>query len=118
MNERILKKLAEVRDTMSTRREGRRIQLDEAIEEAGKTPFTREIQMTRIPPKCNFPVFTNIFDGTTCVVQHIKAYVRSLLQWEENNAVLCKYFPSSLSCEAFKWFEGLPTVRIRTFNHL
>ena len=54
--------------------------LDEAIEEAAKTPFTREVQLGGIPPKCNFPALTSIFDGTTCAIQHIKAYVRCMLQ--------------------------------------
>ncbi|XP_026437400.1 uncharacterized protein LOC113335589 [Papaver somniferum] len=103
---------------MTTRREGGRRQLDEAIEEAVKTPFARQIQMAGIPPKCSLPSFTNIFDGTTCAIQHIKAYVRSLLQWEDHDAVLCKYFPASLSGEALKWFEGLPTGTIKSFNHL
>ncbi|XP_026384571.1 uncharacterized protein LOC113280129 [Papaver somniferum] len=74
--------------------------------------------MAGIPPKCKLPTFTNIFDETTCAIQHIKAYVRTLLQWEYHDAVLCKYFPASLSGEALKWFEGLPTKTIRSFNHL
>ncbi|XP_026452422.1 uncharacterized protein LOC113352878 [Papaver somniferum] len=118
INEQILRELEEIREMMTTRREGGRRQLDKAIEEAGKNPFARQIQLTGIPPKCNLPVFTNIFDGKTCAVQRIKAYVRSLLQWEYHDAVLCKYFPSRLSGEALKWFEGLPPGTIRLFNHL
>ncbi|XP_026452217.1 uncharacterized protein LOC113352633 [Papaver somniferum] len=118
VNEQILREFVEMREMMTTRREGGRIQLDEEIEEAGKTPFARQIQMAGIPPKCNLPAFTNIFDGTTCAIQHIKAYVRTLLQWEDHDAFLYKYFPASLSREALKWFEGLPTGTIRSFNHL
>ncbi|XP_026385194.1 uncharacterized protein LOC113280829 [Papaver somniferum] len=118
MNKKILRELAEVRVMMTTRRDGGRRQLDEAIEEVGKTPFTRNIQIAGIPVKCVMPVFTNIFDGTTCAVQHIKAYRRFLLQWENNDAVLCKYFHASLTGEALKWFEGLPMETIRSFNHL
>ncbi|XP_026377652.1 uncharacterized protein LOC113271944 [Papaver somniferum] len=72
----------------------------------------------RLDAERSLPVFTNIFDGTTCAIQHIKAYVQSLLQWEDHDAVLCKYFSASLSGEALKWFEGLPTGIIRSFNHL
>ncbi|XP_026459984.1 uncharacterized protein LOC113360728 [Papaver somniferum] len=60
----------------------------------------------------------SMFDGSTCAVQHIKAYSRSLLQWEENDAVLCKYFPSRLTGEALQWFEGLPVGTIISFRHL
>ena len=92
--------------------------MDEAIEEAAKTPFTREVQLGGIPPKCNLPALTSIFDGTTCAIQHIKAYVRCMLQWENHDVVLCKYFASSLTGEALKWFEGLPKNTITSFNHL
>ncbi|XP_026429330.1 uncharacterized protein LOC113325349 [Papaver somniferum] len=118
VNEQILRELAEMREIMTTRREGARRQLDEAIEEAGKTPFAEEIQLAGIPPKCSLPAFTNIFDETTCAIQHIKAYVRSLLQWEDHDAVLCEYFPASLSGATLKWFDGLHTGTIRSFNHL
>ncbi|XP_026451643.1 uncharacterized protein LOC113351965 [Papaver somniferum] len=74
--------------------------------------------MAGVPTKCTLPVLTNIFDGTTCAVQHIKAYIISLLQWEDNDAVLCKYFPTSLTGEALQWFEGFPMGTIRSFNHL
>ncbi|XP_026440593.1 uncharacterized protein LOC113339561 [Papaver somniferum] len=118
MNEQILRELAEVREMMTAGRDGSRRQLDEAIEEAGKTPFARQIQLAVVPPKCSLPVLTNIFDGSTCVVQHVRTYSRSLLQWEENDAVLCKYFPASLTGEALQWFEGFPIVTIRSFHHL
>ncbi|XP_026432402.1 uncharacterized protein LOC113329787 [Papaver somniferum] len=103
---------------MTARRDGGRRQLDEAIEEAGKTPFARQIQLAAVPAKCTLPVFTNFFDGSTCAVQHIRAYSRSLLQWEENDVVLCKFFPASLAGEALQWFEGFPVGTIISFHHL
>ncbi|XP_026459190.1 uncharacterized protein LOC113359832 [Papaver somniferum] len=118
MSEEILRELVEMREMMTLRRDGGRRQLDEAIEEAGKTPFARQIQLAAVPAKCILPVFTNIFDGSTCEIHHIRAYSLSLLQWEENDAVLCKYFPASLTGEALQWFEGLPVGRIRSFHHL
>ncbi|XP_026432294.1 uncharacterized protein LOC113329658 [Papaver somniferum] len=96
--------------------EGRR-QLEEAIKEEAKTPFARYIQLVTIPTKCTLPTFHNIFDGSTCEVQHIKAYILGLLQWEDNDAVLCKYFPASLTGEALKWFDGFPVGSIRSFQH-
>ncbi|XP_026384547.1 uncharacterized protein LOC113280108 [Papaver somniferum] len=103
---------------MTAQRDGGRRQLDEAIEEAGKTPFARQIQLAEVPSKCTLPVFTDIFDESTCAVKHIRAYSRSLLQWKENDAVLCKYFPASLTGEALQWFEGFPIGTIRSFHHL
>ncbi|XP_026398987.1 uncharacterized protein LOC113294826 [Papaver somniferum] len=118
LSEEILKEMAELRKMMTTRRNGRRRQLEEAVEQAGKTPCTRKIEMEMIPHKYNLPVFTSIFDGSACVIQHVKAYTRSLLQWEKNDVVMCKYFDTSLAGEAMKWFEGLPVETIGSFHHL
>ncbi|XP_026395894.1 uncharacterized protein LOC113290512 [Papaver somniferum] len=110
--------MAELREMMTTRRNGGKRQLKKAVEEAGKTPFTRQIQRETIPYKCSLPVFTSIFDGSACAIQHVKAYTRSLLQWENNDAVMCKYFAASLAREALKWFEGIPVESIGSFHHL
>ncbi|XP_026379641.1 uncharacterized protein LOC113274479 [Papaver somniferum] len=118
MSEEILREMTELREMMTARKNSGRRQLEEAVEEAGKTPFARKIQIAIIPPKCNLHVFTSIFDGSTCAVQHIKAYSRSLLEYEENDAMLCKYFPASLTGEALQWFEGLLVGTIRSFRHL
>ncbi|XP_026415984.1 apical junction molecule-like [Papaver somniferum] len=88
MSENILREMAEIREMMMARKYDGRRNLDEAIEEAGQTP--RQKQLAIIPTKCCLPVFTNILDESTCAIQHIRAYSRSLLQWEENDAVLCK----------------------------
>ncbi|XP_026428162.1 uncharacterized protein LOC113324039 [Papaver somniferum] len=110
--------MAELREMMTTRRNGGKRKLEEAVEEAGKTPFTRQIQRVEIPSKCILPVFTSIFDGSACAIQHVKAYTRSLLQWENNDAVMCKYFAASLAGEDLKWFEGLAVESIGSFHHL
>ncbi|XP_026440503.1 uncharacterized protein LOC113339448 [Papaver somniferum] len=118
MSEEILRETAELREMIVVRKNGGRRQLEEAVEEAGKTPFARHVQTAIIPSKCTLPTFTHIFDGTTCAIQHVKAYNQSLLQWEGNDTVLCKYFPASLIGKALQWFEGLPVGTIRSFHHL
>ncbi|XP_026460988.1 uncharacterized protein LOC113362468 [Papaver somniferum] len=110
--------MAELREMMTAKINDGRRQLDEAVEEAGKTPFTKQIQRAVIPSKCSLPTFTSIFDGSACAIQHVKAYTRSLLQWENNDAVMSKYFATSLAGESLKWFEGLPIESIGSFHHL
>ncbi|XP_026430921.1 uncharacterized protein LOC113328042 [Papaver somniferum] len=103
---------------MTAKRIDGRRQQEEAVKEAGKTPFIKEIQRAPIPPKCSLPAFTSIFDGSACAIQHVKAYSRCSLQWENYDAVMCKYFAASLAGEALKWFEGLPVESIGSFHHL
>ncbi|XP_026430931.1 uncharacterized protein LOC113328055 [Papaver somniferum] len=64
------------------------------------------------------PTFPSIFDAYTYAVQHIRAYSLALLQYEDNDVVLCENFPASLTGEALKWFDGLPLGTIRSFQHL
>ncbi|XP_026420714.1 uncharacterized protein LOC113316782 [Papaver somniferum] len=110
--------MAELREMMTVKRNDGRKQLEEAVEEAGKNPFKKEIQRAPIPSKCSLPAFTSIFDGSACAIQHVKAYSRCLLQWENYDAVMCKYFSASLVGEDLKWFEGLPVESIGSFHHL
>lgn len=101
-----------------SRGRGSGVQLDEAIEEAKRSPFVFEIQYAKLPPKCTLPAFTSIFEGTGNVVHHIKCYTLSLLQWEINDEVLCKYFPGSLRGDALKWFDALPEASISSFSQI
>ncbi|XP_026384566.1 trichohyalin-like [Papaver somniferum] len=53
-SEDILKEMAELREMMTAKRNGGKRKLEEAVEEAGKTPFTKKIQREMIPSKCNY----------------------------------------------------------------
>ncbi|XP_026384600.1 uncharacterized protein LOC113280158 [Papaver somniferum] len=117
-NGEILREIKELRELMEKGKDGGRRQLQEAIEEASKIPFARRIQLVKIPTKFTLPTFASIFDGSTCAVQHIKAYNLALLQYEDNEAVLCKYFPASLTGEALKWFDRFSICSIRSLKHL
>ncbi|XP_026450959.1 uncharacterized protein LOC113351123 [Papaver somniferum] len=71
-----------------------------------------------IPEKCVLPTLPSIFSGSESGVQHLKKYTLSLMQWGQNDAVLCRYFPASLAGEALAWFYGLLERSISSFKHL
>ncbi|XP_026416663.1 uncharacterized protein LOC113312120 [Papaver somniferum] len=118
LNQEVLYELRDMRTLINNSRRGGKVQLAEAIEEANKSPFTYEIMYADIPEKCVFPTLPSIFSGSKSVVQHLKQYTLSLMQWGRNDAVLYRYFPASLAGEALVWFDGLPERSISSFKDL
>ncbi|XP_026377998.1 uncharacterized protein LOC113272368 [Papaver somniferum] len=119
-NQAILRQLEELRATMndSNRRGGGRMKLVEATEEAERSPFSHEILQAPFPTKFTLPIFSSIFDGTRNAIQHMKSYNLTLLQWLQYKAVMCKYFPMSLTREALSWFDNLHEGSITSFAQL
>lgn len=89
-NQAILQQLEKLRTAMidSNRRGGGKMRLGESIEEAEKSPFSREKLQAPSPAKCPLPAFSSIFDGTGNAVQHMKAYNLTLMPWAQHQAVL------------------------------
>lgn len=108
-NQAILQQLEELKAAMknNSRRGGGKMKLAESIEETERSPFSRDILKAPIPAKCALLTFSSIFDGTGNSIQHMKAYNLTLMPWAQHQAVLCKYFPASLTGEASLWFDNL-----------
>ncbi|XP_026379756.1 uncharacterized protein LOC113274585 [Papaver somniferum] len=70
------------------------------------------------PLKCTLPTFPSRFDGTGDVVEHIKMYTMSLIQWKNNEVAMCKFFPASLEGEARNWFYALSPGSIDNYEDL
>ncbi|XP_026440707.1 uncharacterized protein LOC113339690 [Papaver somniferum] len=118
LNQEVLNELRDMRDLINNSRRGGRVQLAEAIEEADKSPLTYEIMHTNIPEKCVLPTLASIFSGSESAARHLKQCTLSMMQWGRNDAVLCRYFPASLTGEALTWFDGLPEKSISSFKDL
>ncbi|XP_026378071.1 uncharacterized protein LOC113272455 [Papaver somniferum] len=102
----------------NNRRGGGKMKLAEAIEEAERSPFSRDILQSPVPAKYVLPIFSSIFNGTGNAVQHMKAYNLTLMPWAQHQAVLCKYFPASLTGEASLWFDNLSKGYVTSFAQL
>ncbi|XP_026384885.1 uncharacterized protein LOC113280481 [Papaver somniferum] len=118
LNQEVLDELRDTRTLINNSRRGGRVQMTEAIKEAAKSPFTYEIMYVDIPEKCVLPTLPSIFSGSESVMQHLKQYILSLIQWGRNDEVLCRYFPASLTGEALAWFDGQPERSISSFKDL
>ncbi|XP_026399453.1 uncharacterized protein LOC113295321 [Papaver somniferum] len=87
------------------------------MREANTTPLTHHLAKALIPQKCPIPAF-ECNDGSSDPAAHLRYYNRVLARWDQNDAVLCRYFPSSLKGSALSWFDNLPPNSIDAYSHL
>ena len=51
-------------------------------------------------------------------VEHISHYIHMMSLYTDNNALMCKVFPSSLDPTVLRWFNGLQKGSIHSFAEL
>jgi hypothetical protein len=71
----------------------------------------------KIPPKFKVPEFEK-YKGNYCPQSHLVMYARRMSTQMDNHQLLIHYFQDSLTGAALKWYMGLDSTRIRTFNDL
>ncbi|XP_026430476.1 uncharacterized protein LOC113342348, partial [Papaver somniferum] len=91
--------------------------LEEVMKEANTTPLAAHLAKDLIPHKCPLPVF-ECYDGSSDPAAHLRYYNRILARWDNDDAVLCRYFPSSLKGSALSWFDNLPPNSIDSYRQL
>ncbi|KAK2403270.1 hypothetical protein QL285_052725 [Trifolium repens] len=71
----------------------------------------------KIPPKFKVPEFEK-YKGNSCPQSHLVMYARKMSTQTDNHQLLIHYFQDSLAGAALKWYMGLDSANIRTFNDL
>ena len=73
------------------------------------SPLSEYVLQTELPRGCKFPKFTK-FSGDTSesIIEHIARYMTEAGGLENSENLRMKYFPSSLTKNAFTWFTTLP----------
>ncbi|XP_020203550.1 uncharacterized protein LOC109789096 [Cajanus cajan] len=83
----------------------------------GRTPFTPDIAGARFPD--NWKNLTlEKYDGTADPEEHLDAFVTQGGLYTDDDAILCKVFPTSLKGPAFNWFTRLPPGSVDSFTSL
>ncbi|CAN6702363.1 unnamed protein product [Malus baccata var. baccata] len=91
-----------------------------ALEAAGgirKLPFTEDILKAKKPAKFTQPKF-RLFEGTTDPVEHIYHFQQQMALEGDDEALMCKLFPSSLSGSSLTLFRQLKPRSIESFTEL
>ncbi|XP_058774451.1 uncharacterized protein LOC131648739 [Vicia villosa] len=82
-------------------------------------PLADYILQTELPRGTKVPKFTNFLGDTSeSTVEHIARYLTEAGDLANSENLRIKYFPSSLTKNAFTWFTTLPPNSIDTWAHL
>ena len=73
------------------------------------SPLSEYVLQTDLPPRCKVPKFTKFSGDTTeSTIEHVARYLIEAEEISNNENLRIKYFPSSLTKNAFTWFTTLP----------
>ncbi|XP_020224143.1 uncharacterized protein LOC109806174 [Cajanus cajan] len=83
----------------------------------GRTPFTPDIAGARLPD--NWKNLTlEKYDGTADPEEHLDAFVTQVSLYTEDDAIMCKVFPTSLRGPTLNWFTRLPPGSVDSLTAL
>jgi len=91
--------------------------MKKALSQISKSPFTRGIEKARLPRRFHQPTFT-MYNGRTDPVEHVSQFKQKMAVHSQDEALMCRVFPSSLGPMAMRWFDGLRTNSVSSFKKL
>ena len=91
--------------------------MKKALSHISKLPFTRGIEKAKLPRRFHQPTFA-MYNGHTDPVEHVSQFKQKMDVHSQDEALLCKVFPSSLGPMPMRWFDGLRTNSISCFKKL
>ena len=59
-----------------------------------------------------------MYDGQTDPVEHVSQFKQKMVVHSQDEALMCRVFPSSLGLMTMRWFDGLRTNSISSFKKL
>ena len=91
--------------------------MKKALSQISKSPFTRGIERAKLPRRFHQPTFT-MYNGQTDPVEHVSQFKQKMAVYSQDEALLCRVFPSSLGPMPMRWFDELKTNSISSFRKL
>ena len=91
--------------------------MKKALSQISKSPFTWGIEKAKLPRRFHQPTFT-MYNGRTDPMEHVSQFKQKMAVHSQDEALLCRVFPSSLGPMPMRWFDGLRTNSISSFKKL
>ena len=91
--------------------------MKKALSQISKSPFTRGIEKAKLLRHFHQPTFA-MYNGRTDPVEHVSQYKQKMAVHSQDEALMCRVFPSSLGLMPMRWFDGLRTNSISSFKKL
>ena len=91
--------------------------MKKALSQISKSPFTRGIEKAKPPRRFHQPTFP-MYNEHTDPVEHVSQFKQKMAVHSQDEALLYRVFPFSLGLMPMRWFDGLRTNSINSFNQL
>ncbi|XP_075665352.1 uncharacterized protein LOC142635015 [Castanea sativa] len=91
--------------------------MSKALRQISKSPFARRINKAKLPHRFSQPTFT-VYNGRNDPVEHVSNFNQKMVVHSNNEALMCKVFPSSLGPMAMHWFDALEEGSVGSFEEL
>ena len=91
--------------------------MKKALSQISKSPFTQRIEKAKLPRRFHQPTFA-MYNGRMDPVEHVSQFKQKMAVHSQDEALMCKVFPSSLGPMPMRWFDGLRTNSISSFKKL
>ena len=91
--------------------------MKKALSQISKSSFTRGIEKAKLPRRFHQPTFT-MYNGHIDPIDHVSQFKQKMAVHSQDEALLCRVFPSSLRPMPMRWFDGLRTNSISSFKKL
>ena len=91
--------------------------MNKALSQISKSPFTRGIEKAKLLRCFHQPTFA-MYNGRTDPVEHVSLFKQKMVVHSQDEALMCRVFPSSLGPIPMRWFDGLRTNSINSFKKL
>ena len=91
--------------------------MKKALSQISKSLFTRGIEKAKLPRHFHQPTFT-MYNGRTDPVEHVSQFKQKIAVHSQDEALLCRIFPSSLGPIPMRWFDWPRTNFISSFKKL
>ncbi|XP_075640227.1 uncharacterized protein LOC142611969 [Castanea sativa] len=110
-------KVTKMPDTDGIYREDGSDAMGKALRQIAKSPFVTRINRAKLPRRFSQPLFT-VYNGRTDPVEHVSHFCQKMAVYSNNEALMCRVFPSSLGPVAMRWFDALAEGSLRSFEEL
>ena len=91
--------------------------MNNALDQISKSLFAHRIEGAKLPRRFNQPTFA-IYNGRADLVEHVSQFNQRMAIHSQNEALMCKIFPSSLGPMAMRRFNSLETNSIGFYKQL
>ena len=91
--------------------------IKKALSQISKSPFTRGIEKEKLSRQFHQLAFI-IYNGRIDLVEHVSQFKQKMAVHAQDEALMCRVFPSSLGPMAMRWFDGLRTNYVSSFKNL